>query len=180
MKFGNKKITGLSPENHQNGRQKITRVLLKNHQNGRQKITRVAPENHQNSSQKITRVAPKKHQNCSQKIAKFGPKMFQNLLQKWSKLGSKMMKNVTPPGSEIFRDFFREKWVVRASGAHYAPHAVRKRLFCSLQAQFGVVATKPWREPAEKSSFERNFFLRRQAGSGQPLKKVPFRGTLKG
>jgi len=52
--------------------------------------------------------------------------------------------------------------------------------FCCLQAQFGVAATKPWCEPAEKSSFERNFFLRRQAGSGQPLKKVPFRETLKG
>ena len=37
MKFGNKKITGLSPENHQNGRQKLTRVAPENHQNGRQK-----------------------------------------------------------------------------------------------------------------------------------------------
>ena len=58
--------------------------------------------------------------------------MAQNLIQKWSKLSSKMMKNAIPPGSELFRDFFLEKWVVRASGAHYSPHAARERSFLLL------------------------------------------------
>ena len=174
MKFGNKKITGLSPENHQNGRQKITRVAPENHQNGRQKITRVAPENHQNERQKITWVAPEKQQNYRQKYIYNGPKMVQNLLQKWYKLGSKIMNNAIPSGSELFRVFLMEKWVVRASGAHHLPHAARKRLFLFLASSIWGCGHETMARASRKKFLWKELFFKATGRLRPAFKKSSF------
>ncbi len=100
--------------------------------------------------------------------------MVQNLLQKWYKLGSKIMNNAIPSGSELFRVFLMEKWVVRASGAHHLPHAARKRLVLFLASSIWGCGHETMARASRKKFLWKELFFKATGRLRPAFKKSSF------